>query len=848
MPVPLAVAQSHEKNTHLIQNLFSHEHEEWTAADGFRGVRITGCSREQKEQPATELFRRLRQLYAGIHEGRQEIVYCLSGQGQRVSVSLFAAHDITPVESALRGILEDCGLERLPDNALLVPGGYVGGMTGMPSLPQEGKDGWRDPIPLIARGMQGCNYRVLFRCRPLSPDRLAARRKEMTAWLDDAESNTQFVQPPDHINPMSRTYTVSAAQRYREYLQKMIMHLEDARSTGLWKVACCYTADTPADFQRLTVLLQAAYGTENSGPDPIRCGASDQDGVTLLSGSQVAALCMLPDQEISGFYINDLANFDQTARRQPDGGMKLGSIVRSPYGREDMEPYTFSWQDFDRHALIVGATGGGKTNTVKSILKTLYQEHDIPFLVIESAKSEYWQMSAMTGFEGLCAFPLGHPACDFHLNPFECMANFPLQTHVDSLLSTFNAAFDMYPPMPFLLEQAVYQVYDDYGWDITYGKNRYGRTSWPTLSDLHEEIARTVENSSYDQEIKSNVIGALQTRVRSLMIGGKGRMMDVAESTDFRALLKSQVVMELENLGNDNTKTFVMGLLMNRLYEYRRANMPSGRISMPFSHLLIIEEAHRLLKNVAQDGENQSRAASVEFFCNMLAEIRSYGQGIMIADQSPTKLARDAIRNTNLKIVHRIVDREDREAVGSAMHMTEDQINALSVFKRGVGAVYAEGDHRPLLVHFPLIESKNEMNRQRTILNANRLSGTSEGEIDLCLLCPRRENGICRAPGIQKEAERLRNRLVREQGADWVQTTLRQNYTSVQSVFSLMEAAAALDQGCEYDVDTSLTDKWPQEQLFCLSKKILELGINDRSAIAQQLSRINNWLLNSARR
>jgi hypothetical protein len=195
-------------------------------------------------------------------------------------------------------------------------------------------------------------------------------------------------------------------------------------------------------------------------------------------------------------------------------------------------------------------------------------------------------------------------------------------------------------------------------------------------------------------------------------------MLNVRRSTPLDKLLTLPVVLELESLGDDETKAFVMGLLMNRLYEYRRAH--SDGTSQPFSHLLIIEEAHRLLKRVSP-AENSSSAASVEFFCNMLSEIRSYGQGIMIADQSPVKLAQDAVRNTNLKVVHRMVDHDDRHAVGGAMHMDDHQIEALSMLRRGVGAVYAEGDNRPKLVKFPLVKADRSPNRTAALAKAARV-------------------------------------------------------------------------------------------------------------------------------
>ena len=181
-------------------------------------------------------------------------------------------------------------------------------------------------------------------------------------------------------------------------------------------------------------------------------------------------------------------------------------------------------------------------------------------------------------------------------------------------------------------------------------------------------------------------------------------MLNTPRSVPIEELLSRPVVMELEDLGDDETKSFVIGILLVQLYEYRKSLMTKG--SRDLSHILMIEEAHRLLKNVSEVGEGgNTRAKSVEFFCNLLAEIRTFGQGIIIADQIPTKIASDTIKNTNLKIVHRTVAREDREAMGRAMNMSEAQIDYLSSLRRGYAAVYAEGDNKPKCVKLPLMEA-----------------------------------------------------------------------------------------------------------------------------------------------
>ena len=117
--------------------------------------------------------------------------------------------------------------------------------------------------------------------------------------------------------------------------------------------------------------------------------------------------------------------------------------------------------------------------------------------------------------------------------------------------------------------------------------------------------------------------------------------------------------------------------------------------------MLVIEEAHRLLANVdpSSAGDNTARAQAVESFSNLLAEIRAYGQGIVVVDQVPTKLAPDVIKNTNLKIAHRIVDEADRKVLAGSMSMSASQMAALASLARGEAAVFGDGDDAPVLVH-----------------------------------------------------------------------------------------------------------------------------------------------------
>jgi hypothetical protein len=176
-------------------------------------------------------------------------------------------------------------------------------------------------------------------------------------------------------------------------------------------------------------------------------------------------------------------------------------------------------------------------------------------------------------------------------------------------------------------------------------------------------------------------------------------MFDTRISTDVEMLFDGSVILEMERLADEEDQAFLIGLLLIRLAEHRRAQGPSAGLR----HLLVIEEAHRLLTR-AQPGAGETsnpRTKAVESFANLLAEIRSYGQGVLIADQVPVKLASEVIKNSNLKIVHRLVADDDRTALASAMVMDERQRRALATLPAGQAAVFAEGQDAPVLVQVP---------------------------------------------------------------------------------------------------------------------------------------------------
>jgi hypothetical protein len=293
------------------------------------------------------------------------------------------------------------------------------------------------------------------------------------------------------------------------------------------------------------------------------------------------------------------------------------------------------------------------------------------------------------------------------LNPFEVPAGIEVSSHIDLLRAAFGTAFAMWGPLPQILERCLHEIYADRGWDLRSNSNSRlvaGDTrqqAFPTLGDLVDKVGDVVPTLGY--ESAGDLVGALVTRLDSLRKGGKGAMLDVSRSLPWEDLLSRPTVIELEAMGDEGDKAFVAGLLLIRLAEHRRAQGPARGLV----HLLVIEEAHRLLGNVppvvSQETANP-RGQAVETFSNLVSEIRAYGQGVVIADQVPVRLAPDVMKNSNLKIAHRIVSVDDRLAMAGAMAMDEARARALTSLQTGRALVFGSGDDAPLMVQVPLVK------------------------------------------------------------------------------------------------------------------------------------------------
>jgi len=419
---------------------------------------------------------------------------------------------------------------------------------------------------------------------------------------------------------------------------------------------------------------------------------------TALSGRELAFSLNFPRKSVSGLPVIECAEFGRNVttfegEQSTGDGIAIGKVFHMHH-EEDVE-VSLSKDSLASHTFITGSTGSGKTNTVCKILAEA-SSSGAGFLVIEPAKGEY--KDVFGGAEGVSVFGTNPDITPLlRINPFSFSAGIHVLEHLDRLVEVFNVCWPMYAAMPAVLKNAVELSYEDCGWDLTKSSNPYGSDLYPTFADVARNVREILDTSEYNAENKGAYKGSLLTRLQSLTNGINGMVL-TNDEIPAPELFDSRVVVDLSRVGSTETKSLLMGLLVLKLQEHRMAE--SAGANLPLRHITVLEEAHNLLKRTSTEQPVEGAnliGKSVEMLSNAIAEMRTYGEGFIIADQAPGLLDMAAIRNTNTKIVMRLPDLSDRELVGRAANLDDDQIIELARLPKGVAAIYQNDWIQPVL-------------------------------------------------------------------------------------------------------------------------------------------------------
>ena len=518
------------------------------------------------------------------------------------------------------------------------------------------------------------------------------------------------------------------AADYVKYIDEMLLPIIDyGKSKGLYLTTTFIFADNNSQLEKLGNTIKSLYSGKKGNKNPLEfeilenndkkieyfknfqipnCISYDNENALTLkshfienddvslgnwySPNELGLIAGLPEKEVVGLALNEEVEFGLNAKT-PDKGeelISLGNLVQS--GNEIDTKVYLEKSALNKHIFITGVTGTGKTTTCQKLLL----ESELPFLVIEPAKTEYRILMNNEKTKDILIFTLGNDkVAPFRLNPFEFFEGESITSRVDMLKAAMEASFDMEAAIPQIIESAMYSCYEDYGWNIDTDENEKfenpydeGVYSFPTLEDLLNKIETEVLKHNFDDRLKKDYIGSITARLQGLLVGSKGQMLNSRRSIDFRELIEKKVVLEIEGIKNGTEKSLVMGFILTNLCEALRAKYNKDK---HFKHITLIEEAHRLLSKYLP-GDSLNKKNSVETFADMLAEVRKYGESLIIADQIPNKMTPEVLKNTNTKIVHKIFAEDDKEAIGNTISLSKEQKDFLSSLPTGRAIVFSQ--------------------------------------------------------------------------------------------------------------------------------------------------------------
>lgn len=415
----------------------------------------------------------------------------------------------------------------------------------------------------------------------------------------------------------------------------------------------------------------------------------------LISGKEMAYQMALPKRSVAGVPVMECAEFGRevVCSGEFTGNLPLGNVYHMR--TEENKEVRLDSNLLASHTFVTGSTGSGKSTTIYKILNETSRlladgsEKRVKFMVVESAKGEYRKALAKNRRFHLKVYGTNPKITKMlRINPFRFPSDkIHISEHLDKLTEIFNVCWPMYAAMPVVLKIALENAYRNAGWNLLKSENKNGDV-FPSFIDVAIEVRKYIDKSEYSQENKSNYKGSLLTRLESLTTGINA-MVFTPDDLDDSALFEENVVIDLSRVGSTETKSLIMGLLVLKLHEYRKAYTEETDVNL--QHVTVLEEAHNLLKRTSAEQSAESSnllGKSVEMLANAIAEMRTYGEGFIIADQSPGLLDQSVIRNTNTKIIMQLPDQSDRELVGKAAGLNDDQIMELAKLPRGVAAVY----------------------------------------------------------------------------------------------------------------------------------------------------------------
>ena len=563
-----------------------------------------------------------------------------------------------------------------------------------------------------------------------------------TNEADQTGENTQQGKHHDESDARSNTRTdskntqITRQNRYikscMDVIDKQITRIQKSTSSGLWSVATYFIANNDTTCLELAGIYRGIIVGENSEVETVSINLWPRDenrytignpkvkeivgylsnqmhprfkyldninytAGTLVDSRELAIHLSLPQSSVPGLLVREEKTFGRNVKSIADisseRNILIGNIVH--LGDIYKDKVRLRLSDLSKHSLVVGTTGSGKSNTLYLMLSEMAKQ-GIHFLVIEPAKGEYKEIFGTANEIGNVSVYGTNPRMTelLTINPFVFPTEIDVYEHIDSLVEIFNACWPMYAAMPQVLKHAIIEAYKACGWDMDNSYNTY--SIFPTVGDVLYSLREYMNSSEYSSDTKGDYKGSLETRLQSLCDGTLGRIFRGKPISD-EILFNKNTIVDLSRVQSSEMKSLLMGILLMKLNEYRLSE--NNSMNQELRHVTILEEAHHLLKKTSTEQSSESSnvaGMAIERISNSMAEMRTYGEGFIIVDQSPSMLDTSTIRNTNTKIIMSLPEKGDRDIAGKSIGLDDSHLNEISRLKTGEAIVFQNGWEEPV--------------------------------------------------------------------------------------------------------------------------------------------------------
>ena len=561
---------------------------------------------------------------------------------------------------------------------------------------------------------------------------------------------------------INSTYLDKFAQYAEQLTEVHIERMKQGRNLGYWNVGTYVLGRDRKDITTVNGMLRSIYAGKESYVEPIRLHILQENSGALeivrdrfdiiplfdntapgmteetewhifgkyyqylstpMNTKEFALATSLPRCDAPGLrFVKTAVRFANNPPFVTEGAINLGNVVNM--GVEQNAKYSIDHNDLVRHTLVVGSTGSGKSCTCKRILTELL-EKDVPALIIEPAKDDYvrWAIKMNEILPEEKRFRIYMPGYDsFEGTPLHTLKLCPFQpaavpgapvdmtSRCENLISLINASLPTDDILPVLIDETIYSIYDlAYPGVFSSGAMMPQQEHYPLLSALTVMSKQVMKKKNYEEKVRANLATCLETRFQYLTRGTRGKLLNVMRSTDYCELFDHPTIINISGISAARDKALIMSILMLSLYEYRKSQYACDAAyrakaqENKLMHLTLVEEAHNILMNPNPNAtSNNPQKVVADLFTNILSEIRSYGEGMMIVDQYPTRLIPDAIKNTNYKVIHRLVSPDDSEVMASSISLREEQKALIPCLTPGNAIVCGDRDDAAAWIHMKM--------------------------------------------------------------------------------------------------------------------------------------------------